>query len=92
MSFNFFSHKNAFVVCKTTLKRLSKAPPFSKEYSILEYLMSSIRHFLHDQIRKVNYEILISLNKNNCVFDKYIYSEQITSVQQLNGTPYCLER
>ena len=64
MSFNFFSHKNAFVVCKTTLKRLSKAPPFSKEYSILEYLMSSFRHFLYDQIRKVNYEILISLNKN----------------------------
>ena len=42
MSFNFFFHKNAFVVCKTTLKRLSKAPPFSKEYSILEYLMSQI--------------------------------------------------
>ena len=52
MSFNFFLHKNAFVVCKTTLKRLSKAPPFSKEYSILQYLKSSFRHFLYDQIRK----------------------------------------
>ena len=79
MSFNFFFHKNAFVVCKTTLKRLSKAPPFSKEY-----LMSSFRHFLYDQIRKVNYEILISLNKNNCIFNKYIYSEKIISVQQLS--------
>ena len=78
MSFNFFSHKNAFVVCKTTLKRLSKAPPFSKEYSILEYLMSSFSHFLYDQIRKVNYFKYLFLSIKTIV-----YSISISTVNKL---------